>query len=187
MNVSLALKSVAMNLRVPEIAERQAVSIVSNLIARYNKLETEEAYTVVLGSIPGAIQAWKDGKAHNVSSAIYSHGRYALLNAVTALRRRERQEEKENTFSLDSVTEDGPNFHETIADPNSTSIDWGNAFEYILGNAGFTEREMKVFLGMRDGKTLEQIGEDFGVSRQAIYFSKQSIQNKVLKIKHKVV
>lgn len=187
MNVSLALKSVSLNLRTPEIAERQVVSIVCNLISRYNKLETEEAYTTILGSIPGAVQAWQEGKTFNLSSAIYRHGRFALLNAITALRRKERIEEKENTFSLDAVTEDGPNFHETIADPNSTSIDWGNAFQYILGNAGFTEREMKVFLGMRDGKTLEDIGNDFGVTRQAIHLSKKAIESKVMKIKHKVV
>lgn len=187
MDIVKGLKSVALNLRTPEIVGKDTTSIVCNLVARYNKLETEEAYSVVLNALPGAIQAWKDGKAHNLSSAIYSHGRFALLNAVTNLRRQERREEKENTFSLDAVTEEGPNFHETIADPNSTSIDWGNAFEYICGNAGFTDREMKVFLGMRDGKTLEQIGEEFGVSRQAIHISKQSIQKKVLKIKSKVV
>ena len=187
MDIANALKSVSLNLNCPEVAERKTISIVCNLVARFNKVPTEDAYTLILGVVPSAIQAWKEGKAHNLSSALYVRGKFVLRTEVAKIKKMEVKEEKLNTVSLDASFEEGSNLHETIADPNSTSIDWQDAFKFILGNAGFTEREMKVFLGMRDGKTLEQIGEDFGVSRQAIHLSKVAIQQKVLKIKHKVV
>lgn len=184
MDIIASIKSVALNLHCPEIAERKTISIVCNLISRFNKLETEEAYRVILGTIPGAIQAWKDGKAHNVSSAVYSHGKFALRSAVHILKKKENQLE---VISLDAVIEEGNSLHETIKDEKTEGIDWQDAFNYFLSNAGFTERETEIFLGLREGKTLDQIGESFGVSRQAIYLSKKAIQTKVMRIKSKVM
>jgi len=184
MDIVKDLTRVSISLRCPEVKDGKTVEVICNLISHYNKLETSEAYSIILEHIPDAIKAWKEGLAHNLSSAIYTRGRFYLLNAVRDVRRKAKYEE--GTFSMDSQDSEESNLHETIAG-KSESIDWKDSFDFLLGNAGFTDREKKVFLGMKDGKTLDQIGEQFSVSRQAIHESVKAIKNKSNRIKHKVM
>lgn len=187
-NIAKDLAIVASSLRCEELKETNTVRTICYLISKYNYLETEVAYSIILEKIPEAIQAWKEGKAHNLSSAIYRRMSFHLLNAIREEKREMRKAEKNNVsvFSLDSHSDEETNLHETI-EGKSETIDWGNAFDYIFGNAGFTEREKQIFLGLKDGKTLEQLGNEFSVSRQAIHLSKKAIELKANRIKHRVL
>ena len=184
MNIAKDLSDVSASLRCPEVKALQTIRTFGYLIAKFDKLETSEAYSILLARLPEFIQAWKDGLGHNLSSVIYKRGKWALLAECRAKKAIAKKEE--GTFSIDSQ-EDSSNLHETIADSKGNSIDWKDAFEYLFGNAGFSEREKLVFLGLKDGKTLEQIGNEFGVSRQAISLSKLSIERKANKITAKVL
>lgn len=184
MNIKQDLSDVAIRLRCPEVCERQTVEIVCRLVTRFDRLEASDAYSLVLEQIPNAIQRWKEGKAHNLSSALWMSGRFVLLNACTEIKR--YKQKTEGTFSLDASTDENGNLHETIAGKTET-IDWKDAFDFVILNAGFTDREKQVFLGLTDGKTLEQLGEDFGVSRQAIHVTKKAIETKANRIRSKVL
>jgi len=184
MNIAKDLSDVAARLKCPEVKDKQTVEIVCRLVTRFDRLETSEAYSLILEQIPGAINRWKQGLAHNLSSALWSSGRFALLNACTTLRN--YRQKTEGTFSLDASTDETSNLHETIAGKLET-IDWKNAFDFVFINAGFTDREKQIFLGLKDGKTLEQLGNEFGVSRQAIHTTKTAIETKTKRIKSLVL
>lgn len=189
MNIKHDLSEVAASLRCPEVCERQTVEIVCRLVTRFDRLETSEAYSLVLKEIPGAIRRWKEGKAHNLSSALWMSGRYVLLTACKKIKRDLDRKERHGIsgfISLDASTDETANLHETIAGKSET-IDWKDAFDFVILNAGFTDREKEVFLGLKDGKTLEQLGEAFGVSRQAIHVTKKAIETKANRIRSKVI
>ena len=108
------------------------------------------------------------------------------MNASRDVLRRERIEEKSNTISLDANSEETQNLHEQI-EGKSETIDWKDLFNYFIENAGFTDREKQVFIGMKDGKTCRGMGEEFGVSGAAISLSQQNIYSKINRIKHKAI
>jgi hypothetical protein len=188
MNIAKDLSDVAASLRCPEVKAPQTIKTICYLISKFNKLETSDAYSILLARLPEFIEAWKEGKGHNLSSVIWKRGRWALLAECKRIKVLAAKEE--GTFSLDAHSEgsgsnEDANLHETIQGKSET-IDWKDAFDYLFGNAGFTEREKLVFLGLKDGKTLEAIGLEFGVSRAAIHLSKVAIVNKSNRIKSRV-
>jgi hypothetical protein len=185
MNIAKDLSIVAASLRCPEVKAIQTIRTFGYLIVKFNKLETSDAYSILLARLPEFIQAWQEGKGHNLSSVIWQRGRWALLNECKRIKALAKEEE--GTFSLDAPTgenEEG-NIHERI-EGKSETIDWKDAFDYLFGNAGFTEREKLVFIGLKDGKTLQQIGDEFGVSKAAIHESKTAIILKSKRIKSRV-
>lgn len=186
MDIAKDLKIVSASLRCPELMDKNVTETVCYMVARFNKLETSDAYSIILQYIPESIQAWKEGKSHNLSSAIYIRAKFYLLNATRDILRRERIEAKKDHISLDANTEETGNLHEQI-EGKSETIDWKNAFNYFIENAGFTDREKQVFIGMKDGKTCRAIGEEFGVSGAAINLSQKAIYSKINRIKHKAI
>lgn len=184
MNIAKDLAVVASSLRCPEVKETQTIRTFGYLLVQFNKLETEVAYSILLEKMPEYIQAWKDGLGHNLSSVVWKRGRWHLLAECKRLKALEKYED--GTFSLDAQKDEESNLHETI-EGKSETIDWKDAFDFLLGNAGFTEREKQVVLGLKEGKTLEQIGNEFGVSRQTISLSKIAIEKKSNRIRNKVL
>lgn len=188
MNIAKDLSDVAASLRCPEVKDPNTIRTICYLISKFNKLETSEAYTIALQKIPEGIQAWKEGKAHNLSSALFKRIYRALQNECKRIKA--IADKEEGTFSLDAHSEgsgsnEDVNLHEKI-EGQSDTIDWKDAFDYLFGNAGFTEREKQVFLGLKEGKTLEQIGDEFGVSKAAIHLSKVAIVAKSNRIKSRI-
>lgn len=186
MDISTDLKNISASLRCPELLARDVINTIAYMISKFNKLETEESYAIIISKLPEAVQAWKDKKAHNISSAIYVRSNFYLMNASRDVLRRERIEEKSNTISLDANSEETQNLHEQI-EGKSETIDWKDLFNYFIENAGFTDREKQVFIGMKDGKTCRGMGEEFGVSGAAISLSQQNIYSKINRIKHKAI